>query len=213
MFCPQCGANQTEELKFCNLCGANLQAVRQVVATREMADDKFDWSKTWVAEMFLSEAERKRRLQETKTIEHELEYKRGITPEVKRYNEIKAGIITSSVGLGVSIFLFFFMQGIILSGQNPPHDNEILSRIWIAGVIPFLIGLALIVNGLFVSKKIVEITRREMSRMPGAPDAPDALGGTRLRTLNPADTAEISPASFSVTEDTTKHLINSRPKQ
>jgi hypothetical protein len=210
MFCPQCGANQTEELKFCKLCGANLNAVRQVVATRETSDDKFDWSKTWVAEMFLSEAERKRRLQETKTIEHELEHKRGITPEVKRYNEIKAGIITSSVGLGAAIFLYFLMQGIIMSGQNPPHDEAILSRIWIAGVIPFLIGLALIINGLFVSKKIVEVTRREMERMP---DAPGTLGGTRLRTLNPADTAEISPANFSVTEDTTKHLINSRPKQ
>ena len=89
MFCPQCGINQTEELKFCNLCGANLHAVRQAVATRE-TDDKFDWSKTWVAEMFLSEAERKRRLQEQKSIEHELESQRGITPEVKRYNEIKA---------------------------------------------------------------------------------------------------------------------------
>ena len=203
MFCPQCGANQTEELKFCNLCGANLQAVRQVVATRETAtDDKFDWSKTWVAEMFLSEAERKRRLQE-------LESQSGITPEVKRYKEIKAGVIVSSVGLGAAIFLYFLMQGIIISGQNPPSDAAILSRIWIAGVIPFLIGIALIINGLFVSKKIVEVTRREMQGI-----RPDALGaGTSPRALNSADTAEISPASFSVTEDTTKHLINSRPKQ
>jgi hypothetical protein len=103
MFCPQCGANQSEELKFCNLCGANLQAVRLAAATRE-AGEKFDWSKTWVAEMFLSEEERKRR-------NRQLEHERGVTPEVKRYNEIKAGVITSCVGLGVSIFLFFFMQG------------------------------------------------------------------------------------------------------
>lgn len=202
MFCPQCGTNQSEELKFCNLCGANLQAVRQVVATRELSDDKFDWSKTWVAEMFLSEAERKRRQQE-------LENQRGITPEVKRYNEIKAGIITASVGLGASIFLFFFMQGIILSGQNPPHDNVILARIWIAGVVPFLIGLALIINGMFVSKKIVEVIRRGEN-----PDSQPAFGGhTAQRSLHSTDTSEISPAGFSVTEDTTKHLINPRPKQ
>jgi hypothetical protein len=209
MFCPQCGANQSEELKFCNLCGANLQAVRQVVATRELMDDKFDWSKTWVAEMFLSEAERKRRVQEQKVLEHELESQRGVTPEVKRYNEVKAGIITASVGLGVSIFLFIFMQGIILSGQTPPHENEILSRIWVAGVIPFLIGIALIINGLLVSKKIVEVIRREEHRL-----SPPAFGeSTSPRALHTADTSEISPASFSVTEDTTKHLTNSRPKQ
>jgi hypothetical protein len=202
MFCPQCGTNQSEELKFCNLCGANLQAVRQVVATRETADDKFDWSKTWVAEMFLSETERKRR-------EQELESQRGITPEIKRYNEIKAGVITASAGIGTSIFLYFLMQGIIMSGQNPPHDEPILGSIWIAGVIPFLVGIALIINGMFMSKKIVEVMRREMAKTP-----PQGAFGvnTVQRALSSADTSEISPA-FSVTEDTTKHLINSRPKQ
>ncbi|HEV7905927.1 MAG TPA: hypothetical protein VGO96_18955, partial [Pyrinomonadaceae bacterium] len=196
MFCPQCGANQSEELKFCNLCGANLQAVRQAVATRETmaTGEKFDWSKTWVAEMFLSETERKRR-------EQELESQSGITPEVKRYNEIKAGVITACAGIGGAIFLYFLMQGIIMSGQNPPHGEPILSVIWVAGVIPFLVGIALIINGLFVSKKIVEVTRREMQRT--TPQG--ALGvNTMPRSLNSADTSEISPASFSVTEDTTK---------
>lgn len=205
MFCPQCGANQSEELKFCNLCGANLQAVRQVVATRETTatGEKFDWSKTWVAEMFLSEAERKRRQQE-------VESQSGITPEVKRYNEIKAGVITACAGIGVAIFLYFLMQGIIMSGQNPPHDAPILSVIWIAGVIPILVGLGLIINGMFVSKKMIEVTRREMQRTT----TQGALGVNAMpRSLNSGDTSEISPASFSVTEDTTKHLINSRPKQ
>jgi len=205
MFCPQCGANQSEELKFCKVCGANLHAVRQAVATRETGE-KFDWSKTWVTEMFLSEGERKRR-------EQELEIQQGITPEVKRYNEIKAGVITSCAGLGVAIFLYFFMQGIILSGQNPPGDNEILSRVWIAGVIPFLIGLGLIINGVFVSKKLVEAVRKEISGQP----QPTVLGGQSKdgehRYLNAADTTEFISPNFSVTEDPTKHLPGSGPKQ
>jgi hypothetical protein len=41
----------------------------------------------------------------------EIERRQGITPEVKRYNEIKAGVIVSSAGIGLSIFLFIFMQG------------------------------------------------------------------------------------------------------
>src|SRR5438067_1041829 len=139
MFCPQCGSNQSDELKFCKLCGANLQAVRQVVATRETGD-KFDWGKTWVAEMFLSEAERDKR-------EQELERQRGITPEVKRYNEIKAGVITSFVGIGLMIFLYVFMRGIILGGKIPTDAAEIISRIWVAGVIPLFVGLGLLING------------------------------------------------------------------
>src|SRR5918912_3955110 len=145
MFCPKCGSNQSEDLRFCKACGANLQLVRQAVEARG-EDEKFDWSKTWVAEMFLSEGERKRR-------EEELERLRGITPEVKRYKEIKAGVITSSVGVALMIFLYVFMQGIILSGNVPPDGDAILSRLWIAGVFPIFVGAALITNGLFVSKR------------------------------------------------------------
>ncbi|CAN5154672.1 hypothetical protein BH18ACI2_BH18ACI2_24950 [soil metagenome] len=201
MFCPQCSAIQTEELKFCKSCGANLQAVRQAVSLRE-PEEKFDWSKTWVAEMFLSEGERKKR-------EQALEHQRGMTPEVKRYNEIKAGVITSCVGLGVMIFLYFLMQGIILSGQNPPSDAAILSRVWIAGVIPFLIGIGLMINGIFVSKKLVEVVRKESS----GKTKPAAVAGPKEETgqyvLGSADTTEFVSPNFSVTENTTKHLKSS----
>jgi len=199
MFCPQCGINQSDELKFCKSCGANLYAVRQVVGTRE-TDEKFDWSKTWVTEMFLSEGERKRRAAE-------LERQSGITPEIKRHNEIKAGVITACVGIGAAIFLYVLMQGIILSGQNSPGDAEILSRIWVAGVIPLMVGLGLIFNGLIVSKRLVEIAKRE------ARTGPDAIKtSTEPDALRPADTADFLPSDFSVTEGTTKHLKSSVPK-
>lgn len=206
MYCPQCGSNQSEELKFCKTCGANLQAVRLAVSAR--SGEKFDWSKTWVAEMFLSEAERDKR-------KEELERQRGITPEVKRYNEVKGGVITACVGLGVMIFLNVFMQGIILSGQNAPGDNEILSRIWIAGIIPFFVGLALIINGLFVSKRQAEAARR--FALQSAPDttndSPDSLKASKAYTLRPADTSEIIPPDFSVTDSTTRHLNVRAPKR
>jgi hypothetical protein len=193
MFCPQCGNKQSDELKFCNLCGANLYAVRQVVGTRE-GEEKFDWSRTWVAEMFMSEAERKRR-------NAELERQRGVTPELKRYTEIKAGVIVSSIGVGLMLFLYVLGMAIYRSGHNPPGDAEIIRSIWVAGVIPFMVGLALIINGLFVSRKIVELAqaqrRHESETLPR---------GAEPQTLKSADTAEFIPPDFSVTESTTKHL-------
>lgn len=191
MFCPRCGANQTEDLKFCNLCGANLNAVRQVVDTKETSK-KFDWSDTWVAEMFLSgDAHERRKL--------EIERARGLTPEVKRYNEIKAGVITASVGISLMVFLLIFMQGLINGGKLPDDTVEILSRVWIAGVIPLFVGLALIINGVFVSKKIVEAAKRNV--MPEREVNPPQLRS--------ADTTEFVPSPFSVTEGTTKHLRGS----
>ncbi|MBA3715328.1 MAG: hypothetical protein H0W76_23210 [Pyrinomonadaceae bacterium] len=199
MFCPQCGTNQSDELKFCKSCGANLYAVRQVVATRE-TDEKFDWSKTWVAEMFMSGEEAIRR----KT---EIERLQGITPEVKRYDEIKAGVITGCVGIGVMIFLYVLAEGIILGGRIPPHVTEIIRRLWVAGVIPLMVGIGLLVNGLFVSKKLVEMAKRQPQTKPDALEK-----GTAQHTLRPADTTEFVPSEFSVTEGTTKHLRSSGPK-
>src|SRR5215831_13274176 len=144
MFCPQCGTTQNDELKFCKQCGANLHAVRQVVNSKE-TNEKFDWSRTWVAEMFMSHAEQERRAEE-------LERQRGITPEVKRYKEIKAGVMTCFIGIAVMIFLFVFFQGLIASGFIPANVAEIIKSLWIVGIIPFFVGIGLIVNGVVVSK-------------------------------------------------------------
>jgi hypothetical protein len=203
MFCPQCGTNQNDDLRFCKACGVNLHAVRQAVETRDTGG-KIDWSKTWVAEMFLSESERKRR-------EQELEVQRGITPEIKRYNEIKAGVIVSSIGIALMIFLAIFMEGIVVGGKVPHDTAEILSRIWVAGIIPFMIGLGLLINGIVVSKKLVAARERELRAGNKTTDALDQTAAPPL--LSSADTTEFVPANFSVTEDTTKHLHSPNRQQ
>jgi hypothetical protein len=181
MLCPRCSSNQNDDIKFCTFCGANLQAVREAL---DAPEKKFDWSETWVAEMFRSG-------QAAEMHKLEMERRLGITPEVKRYNEIKAGVIVSSVGVGLAIFLFVFMQGIALRVQ--PEIAEIITRLWVAGIIPFMVGLALIVNGLVVSKRMVEAWEREQ----------------RPKLL---EESKFIPASASVTDQTTRHLENAERK-
>jgi hypothetical protein len=194
MLCPRCSSNQNDDIKFCTSCGANLEAVREAL---ERPGNKLDWSDTWVAQMFMSgKANELRKL--------ELERRMGITPEIKRYNEIKAGVIVSSAGLGLAIFLHVFMKGI--AGNVAPEAAEIITRLWIVGVIPFLIGVALMINGLVVSKRIVEAIGREKKGTPALDDVPAPRG---LRT---PDTSEFIPAGMSVTEHTTRHLSNTEQK-
>jgi hypothetical protein len=171
----------------------------QIVTARE-PEEKFDWSKTWVQEMFLSAEEKKRR-------KAELELQRGITPEIRRYNEIKAGVIVSSVGIALAIFLFVFMGGLIASGKVPPDAAEIISRLWVAGVIPLFVGLALIINGTIVSRKLVEAAKRDWK-----PEQDSLSGAASPPKLGAADTGAIPTAPFSVTEQTTKHLGRSGEK-
>lgn len=199
MFCPQCGTNQSDDLKFCKSCGANLFAVRQAVTARPLTSDtggkpasenaqKFDWSKTWVAEMMLSGGEREKR-------EEELERQRGIAPgSTRSHKEIKAGVITASVGVGLAVFLYVFMEGIIMGGTVGHVAAPILSRLWIVGVIPFFVGLGLLINGLFVRD-------RQVPAKTGALDS-----GPESLLLSPADTSELNHEPASVTEHTTRQL-------
>jgi hypothetical protein len=191
MYCPQCGSNQSDEMKFCKSCGANLFAVREVVATRD-TDRKFDWSNTWVAEMMLSKSERERR-------KEEIERQRGITPESRSHKEIKAGVITASAGVGLAIFLSVFMQGIILGGNIGADAVPILSRLWVVGVIPFFIGLGLLINGLFV--------RRSGTTSP----RPGTFDREAERSSLPQGD-KFPPTPSSVTEHTTRQLRGSDTK-
>jgi hypothetical protein len=196
MVCPRCASNQSDEIKFCTSCGANLEAVRELLERRDPGQ-KFDWGNTWVADMFMSgQAAELRKL--------EMERRMGITPEVKRYNEIKAGVIVSSVGVALMIFLAIFMEGI--AGRVAPDVAQIITRIWVAGVIPFMVGLALIINGLVVSKKIVEAFEREQKGTKTLDE------GATPRGLRAPDTSEFIPAGMSVTEHTTRHLSNTGQK-
>ena len=194
MLCPRCASTQNDDVKFCTLCGANLQALRDVLAGRE-PEKNDDW---WTAMFRSGEVAEERKL--------EMERRMGLTPEVKRYNEIKAGVITSSVGVGLAIFLHIFMKGV---ASNVGVDAaEILTRIWVAGLIPFFVGIALIINGLVVSKKQAEIQERELKRIKGLAVESQEDQAAQPRALRAADTNQFIPTHFSVTDQTTRHLVN-----
>ena len=194
MYCPQCGSAQADDLNFCKSCGAHLQAVRTALETRETGE-KFDWNKTWLAEMMLSGEE--------KTVRRARRDAR--TAEARRRNEIKGGTITASAGVGLTVAVFVIMEGIIASGAVSAAAIAILSRVWVAGLIPVLVGLALIFNGLFVSKK-------------GGADAleSDSEGDDTDRRsdadyLPATETNRLRTGPISVTDYTTRHLDSQIP--
>jgi len=179
MFCPQCGSTQADELNYCKACGANLQAVRGALVKGAPQDEKLDWNKTWLAEAVMTRDEKDRR--------------RGLTPEQKRRREIKAGVITLAAGFGLAVVLSVILEAIVINGHVSDLAKDILSRVWIVGLIPVLVGLALIFNGVFISKKTSDA---DVQPTPAPGELPAA------------ETNELPPAQpfGSVTDRTTRHL-------
>ena len=106
------------------------------------------------------------------------------------------------MGVGLVILLMVMMGGIVATGRVSDAAAEILLRVWIVGILPILIGAALIFNGMFVSKRGADIAAHDTDTGTKELDAQ-----SQPNYLSPADTNDlVSSVPFSVTDRTTRHL-------
>jgi len=185
MYCPSCGTEASDQTKYCTKCGVNLRRVKGVLGKggatgREGVD---------VESATLEDLRAARRAQKKKS------------PEEKRLEEIKAGVITSSVGLGLMIFLSVLFDAIASTVGGPA--SNILRSLWGVGVLPFMIGAGIIINGLFISKRIVELKRQQEQRDPQPPLYSTPNTSPVAHLVEPSR-SQIS--NYSITETTTTKL-------
>ena len=188
MYCPSCGTEVSDQTKYCTKCGVNLRRVKGVLGKGGASVNKGDdWEPIWLEERKARNEARKKK-----------------TPEVKRLEEIKAGVITSSVGVGLMVFLSLLFNAIASTMEGP--EGNILRSLWAVGLIPFMVGLGVLLNGLFVSKRIVEVKRQQEQKDQQSPlfSAPNTLDTSPVARLVEPSQSPIS--DFSVTETTTTKL-------
>jgi hypothetical protein len=192
MFCPGCSFKVSDHLKFCRQCGANLRGVREAMISNSTGE-KSDWSKNWWADIAHAHAMK--------------EFGIGLTPEEKQLKEIKGGVITSFVGIGVMIFLYFFLD-VVAKGQPNPGVVGIIRNLWLVGIIPFLIGISIIFNGLFISRRLVKLKEQQAQTAIPASQYPAAMSAKTTDQLV-IDAAPL--VGHSVTEDPTAPLTQPVP--
>lgn len=140
MFCPQCGTESSQELKFCRSCGANLKVIGKAVTLSEAiarsdgipAKLKDIFSNIKIAHVTedVSRALEKMKTEIARSTDDQREWVRARgreefrewarrsrkekTAEQRRERHLTKGFITMFSGVGLSIFLYFLSHALVL---------------------------------------------------------------------------------------------------
>ena len=207
MYCPSCGSEERQLSQFCRACGTDLRIVRNSLENPDAITQSAISAREHIG---MAVADKIRQMKTAKDLEKIAEevlpqFEKFLeSPEERRLRRIRAGVITSAIGFGAALGMFFLALA----------EEDLLPLI-APGFIMFLIGIGVIINGLLFT-----LPRK---RLPG--DVQDAVAQNMLdatlnrRTLYEAPvptnmTNELPstarPQSVSITEHTTHHLNTSK---
>ncbi len=227
MFCPQCGSESNSDQKFCRKCGANLALIFKAVKVSEAIArgdrgglvDLRSWlegirsDRSFGPEIargiahLTTEIQRnlgKRHLREARENKEiharrlGLRFRTPPTAEERREKAISRGVKTFFTGIGISIFLYFLVNAIIVSGEANPSEALLLRAVWMVGLIPTFAGLGRLLSGLCMRRD--SLPERSIANMTEQ--------GTPLATPTLNAASETAPHT-SVTEFTTELLRDS----
>ena len=206
MYCPTCGSEERQISQYCRACGTDLGAVRRglerpdtITASAVSAREQISQA---MAEK-IREMEGSRELKQVAEdvlpqIEKFLE-----SPEEKRLRRVRAGVVTAAIGLGGALLIFLMSLG--------SHD---LIPFIALGIITFLIGIGLVINGLAFTiprRTIADRSddaklQRELEAQTQSAYPVNQLAGSSQTTNDLSVPDSRIAGRPSVTEHTTHHL-------
>jgi len=202
MYCPSCGSEERQLSQFCRACGTDLRIVRNSLENPDAVTQSAISAREHIG---MAVADKIRQMSTAKELERVAEdvlphFEKFLeSPEEKRLRRIRAGIVTSAIGLGATIVVLVMAM-----------DKVDLIPFITPALVTFLVGLGVILNGLLFT-----VPRKEL---PG--NVYDALsqkvldsGANRIpyeapiagQLTNELPTAPRLQAA-SITEHTTHHL-------
>lgn len=202
MFCPGCGLEEIQSNQFCRACGTDLRPVRYALEAPDNITASAVSARDEIGRAVAAKI-REASLSELPDVAEEVlpEIEKFLeSPEEKKLRRVRAGMVTSFIGVGATIA--FSVAAILMKDDG-------IFMVAGAGLVCFFIGLAMVLNGLFLT-----VPRKSLSDRSG--------DGVRQRELDARapgldvetnDLALPEPADLfsSVTENTTRHLEEKQP--
>jgi len=201
MYCPSCGSEERQLSQFCRACGTDLRVVRNSL---ERPDAITASAVSAREQIGLAIADQIRQMRSGKDLEHVAEdvlpqFEKFLeSPEERRLRRLRAGVITASVGFGLTVIAFLLTLA-----------KSDFFPFMMPGVITFMIGIGVLINGLLFTlprKGLPGATSDALSQQEL--DAAPARTKYEPPLVAASMTNELgtNPQLASITEHTTHHL-------
>ncbi len=201
MFCPSCASEERQPNQYCRACGTDLRSVRVAMERPDEITASAVSAREEIGHAIAAKIKETQSTRDLKQVAEDVlpQIEKFLeSPEEKRLRRVRTGVVTASIGLGATllfILLSFFQENaLVLTG---------------AGVVVFLIGLGIILNGLaftIARKKVPDNSLEALTQK--------ALDQSNVSAVQ--STAELAPSNMlplpkSVTEHTTYRLPEKLP--
>lgn len=201
MFCPECGAEDRQANQFCRACGLDMRRIPNAAGSPDSVTAAAISAREEIGRSISS------KIKDFRTPEELAEFTENVLPEIEKFLEppeqrrmrrLRAGTITASVGIGTAV-------GISLVALATNEDE--IMFLAALGVVTFFIGIALILNGIFLTVPKGKSHGNSSAKEP-APTF-EAPGGSTVQLPFPP----ASEVFNSVTESTTRQLDEARARR
>ena len=206
MYCPTCGSEERQVSQYCRACGTDLGGVRRGLERPDTITASAVSAREEITRVMAEKIRQMEGSRELKQVAEDVlpQLEKFLeSPEEKRLRRVRAGVVIAAAGLGGALLIFLI--------SLDAHD---LIPFISLGVIAFLIGLGLIINGLAFTiprKTISDRSEEAKSQKELEARAQSAYSANQLSVGSQTTNDLPSPDSriaehASVTEHTTHHL-------
>jgi hypothetical protein len=200
MYCPSCGTEERQPGQFCRACGTDMRIVRNMLEKPDSVTNSAVTARYEISRAIAKRIQELRTTKELKQMAEEVlpEIEKFLeSPEERRLRRMRAGIVTTAVGLGVALIIFMNPMIKIL--------GPLIYIGWPGGILVALIGLGVLLNGLLFSVPANRIPDRSqegqvqnlLDQLPHNIPISHQEDNSQARFINPPS---------SVTEHTTQQL-------
>lgn len=196
MFCPTCGSEERQVGQYCRACGTDLRVVRHGLERPDTITESAISAREQISRVMAEKIREMETARELRAVAEDVlpQIEKFLeSPEEKRLRRVRAGVVTACVGLGATFLMF--LMGLKESDLMPFAA---------LGVITFLIGLGIVINGLVftVPRKMLADRSDDARAQKELESAPAYRSlGSGSQTTN-----DLPSPLPSVTEHTTHHL-------